>query len=48
MVLDGCECLGPGVPSPRFVGAGRGVLNASALVFIDFLIRELTRLFALK
>lgn len=29
-------------------GAGRGVFSASAAVFIDFLIRELTRLFALK
>lgn len=48
MVLDACECVRPGTPLPRFGGAGRCLLTAWAEVFIEFLIRELTRLFALK
>ena len=48
MVLDACECVGPRTPLPGFGGVDRGVLSAWAAVFIDFLIRELTRLFALK
>lgn len=49
MVLDACDCgVGPLGSLAEVWEAGRGVLSASGAVFIDFLIRKLTRLFALK
>lgn len=48
MVLAICGCVGPGVSLLRFGGTGSDVLSAWAVVFTDVLIRELTRLFALK